>query len=181
MARLRHPNVVTVFDVSIDAQRPFIVMEMIEGGSLGDLIQRVGRLPVQQACSLVAQALRGVQAAHEQGVVHRDLKPDNILLTVDGVPKVTDFGIAHVEDLGMALTRTGTVMGTLAYMAPEQRTNARAADARSDLFAMGEPHCMWRLQAKNHLISTQPTFRMNYSKGFHRRSCDSNGLSVSGG
>lgn len=137
MARLRHPNVVTVFDVSVDAERPFIVMEMIEGGSLGDLIQRKGRLPVQESCSLVAQALRGVQAAHEQGVVHRDLKPDNILITVDGVPKVTDFGIAHVEDLGMALTRTGTVMGTLAYMAPEQRTNARAADARSDLFAMG--------------------------------------------
>jgi serine/threonine protein kinase len=137
MARLRHPNVVTVYDVSIDEARPFIVMEMIEGGSLADLIQLRGRLAVKRACELMIGALKGVQAAHDQGVVHRDLKPDNILLTLEGVPKVTDFGIAHVEDLGMALTRTGTVMGTLAYMSPEQRTSARDADARSDVFAMG--------------------------------------------
>jgi len=166
MARLRHPNVVTVFDVSVDEARPFIVMEMIEGGSLGDLIQKHGRLAVKLACDLVAGALQGVQAAHDQGVVHRDLKPDNILLTLEGIPKVTDFGIAHVDNLAMPLTRTGTVMGTLAYMSPEQRTSARDADARSDVFAMGatlyvaitgkEPFDIFATNVQDELLSGIP-------------------------
>lgn len=135
LARLRHPNVITVFDVGFDEEQPFIVMEIVEGGSLGDLIRRSVRLPVGRACGLLCGSLRGVQVAHDHGVVHRDLKPENILITVDGLPKVTDFGIAHVEDLG--LTRTGAVMGTLAFMAPEQYQDARHAEARSDIFAIG--------------------------------------------
>ena len=138
MAQLRHANVVTVYDVALEGEQPFIVMEFVEGGSLVDRVTAAGGgLPVAEACALMVGTLRGLQAAHDKGVVHRDIKPHNVLLEPDGTPKVTDFGIASVEDDTANLTKTGVAMGTLAYMPPEQRRSARQVDARADIYASG--------------------------------------------
>ena len=110
---------------------------MWRGGSLSDLIERDGGLGTQKALRLHCQVLDALAVAHANGVVHRDIKPQNILITRDGIPKVTDFGIARVTDQDRALTRTGAVMGTWGYMAPALRTDATKADARTDLYAVG--------------------------------------------
>jgi serine/threonine protein kinase len=137
MARLRHPNIVTVFDVGMEGERPFIVMELIEGGSLMDYIHLYGPADRMLAIEIMQGVLAGIELAHDRGVIHRDIKPHNVLLGDGGVPKVTDFGIARVEDREDSLTRTGTMMGTLAYMAPEQRRNARGVGAGADVYAAG--------------------------------------------
>lgn len=138
MAQLRHPNIVNVFDVSMEGDQPFIVMEYMQGGSLMDLVDEgQGGVEPRAACLLTAGLLRGLDCAHKSGVVHRDVKPHNVLLDEEGVPKVTDFGIARVKNDDSHLTKTGMVMGTLAYMPPEQRQSARQVDARSDVYAAG--------------------------------------------
>ncbi len=137
MARLRHPNIVTVFDVGMEGARPFIVMELIEGGSLMDYIELHGPADPKLAIEVMVGVLGGIGAAHDNGVIHRDIKPHNVLLADHGVPKVTDFGIARVEDRADSLTKTGAMMGTLAYMAPEQRRNARGVGAGADIYAAG--------------------------------------------
>ena len=137
MARLRHKNIVAVFDVGMDDGAPFIVMEVVNGGSLMDLLERKGAFAPRVAAQLMVGLLRGLEVAHENGVIHRDVKPHNVLVTKDGIPKLTDFGIARVEEQGRSLTRTGAVMGTLAYMAPEQRRSAKSIDVRADVYAAG--------------------------------------------
>jgi tRNA A-37 threonylcarbamoyl transferase component Bud32 len=137
MARLRHPNIVTVFDVGMEGSRPFIVMELIEGGSLMDYIERHGPTDPSLAIEVMQGVLGGLQVAHDNGVIHRDIKPHNVLLADGGQPKVTDFGIARVEDRQDSLTKTGAMMGTLAYMAPEQRRNARGVGVGADIYAAG--------------------------------------------
>jgi serine/threonine-protein kinase len=102
-----------------------------------DWVQHFGAMPARMACEVMDPVLAGLTAAHDAGVVHRDIKPHNILVTRRGVPKVTDFGIAHVTETDRSLTKTGVVMGTWGYMAPEQRTSARKVDARSDVYAVG--------------------------------------------
>lgn len=119
MARLQHPHIVTVHDVGAEDERLFIVMELVDGGSLMDRVRRVGALPPRLACELLADVLAALAFAHQHGVVHRDVKPHNVLLSRDGAVKVGDFGIAHLPDRDV--TRTGAVLGTLPYMAPEQR------------------------------------------------------------
>ncbi|MCB9741828.1 MAG: protein kinase [Alphaproteobacteria bacterium] len=137
MAAIRHPNVVEVYDVGQADGRAFFVMELMDGGSLEDYVRVGGRsLSPGQAVWAIDKVLDGLGAAHALGVVHRDIKPDNILLNIDGVPKLADFGIARVEDAQQKLTRTGSVLGTWAYMAPEQRTNAKGVDVRSDIYAV---------------------------------------------
>ncbi len=137
MARLKHPNVVTVFDVGMEGERPFIVMENIEGGSLMEYIQLHGPADITVAIEIMQGVLSGLGLAHDHGIIHRDIKPHNVLLAEQGVPKVTDFGIARVEDREDSLTKTGAMMGTLAYMAPEQRQNARGVGAGADIYAAG--------------------------------------------
>ena len=137
MAKISAPNVVRVFDFGQDGDRVFLVMEVVNGGSLMDRVEHGGPLPGDEAARLIAGALDGLSAAHAAGYVHRDVKPHNILLTRAGQPKLTDFGIAQAQASERNLTRTGTVMGTWAYMAPEQRTDAKRADPRSDLYSMG--------------------------------------------
>ncbi|MDP6932862.1 MAG: serine/threonine-protein kinase, partial [Myxococcota bacterium] len=137
MAMLRHPNIVTVYDVGMEGSRPYIVMEMISGGTLMELISDQGFLPVEQACGFIAGMLRGLHSAHEQGVVHRDVKPHNLLITSEGTPKLTDFGIARIMDSDHQLTKSGASLGTLAYMPPEQMNDAHLADFRADIFAAG--------------------------------------------
>ena len=138
MARLSHRNILKVFDVAEDGDRVFLVMELARGGALWDRVIAKGPLHPRLAVELVAEVAEALAVAHEHGVVHRDIKPQNILLTSEGLPRLTDFGIAQVQDpvLQQALTRTGTVMGTWAFMAPEQRTSARQVDPRTDLYAL---------------------------------------------
>lgn len=138
MARIQHPNIASVFDVGEDGDALFMVMELIPGGSLSDLVSRQGVLTPRQAAETFACVCDALQVAHEAGVIHRDIKPQNILVTREGVPKVTDFGIAHVEaDDAPSMTRTGSVMGTWGYMPPEQRAGARQLDGRTDVYAVG--------------------------------------------
>jgi serine/threonine-protein kinase len=134
-ARLSHPNVVRVFDVGEDGGRPFIAMEYVEGETLADLVARRGRLPVAEAATLGVQICAGLAAAHAAGLVHRDVKPQNLLLGTNGVLKLGDFGIA-VGYEGTRLTIAGTVLGTAGYLASEQ---ARGEDvtAAADIYAVG--------------------------------------------
>jgi serine/threonine protein kinase len=135
MARLHHPNIVTVHDIGSDGNRCFIVMEMLEGGSLMGRIEKFGVLPPKMAAAITADMVEALAVAHDNGVVHRDIKPHNVLLSMDNKPKITDFGIASVQQEDRSMTKTGAVMGTWAYMAPEQRISAKSADARADLYS----------------------------------------------
>ena len=138
MARMRHPNIVTVHDVGVDeGVQPYIIMELVRGGSVGDLLVSTGGQPPEVAGPILLSTLRGLQCAHETGIVHRDIKPDNILLTRGGVAKLTDFGIAQIESTDHAMTRTGAVLGTIAYMAPEQRRDSKGVTLKADLYSAG--------------------------------------------
>jgi serine/threonine protein kinase len=137
VARLQHPNITQVYEIGEHEGRPFFSMEFVDGGSLLDQIYET-RIPPRQAAQLIATLARAIHAAHEQGIVHRDLKPANILLTKNGVPKITDFGLA--KNLGEAAgqTRTGDVMGTPSYMAPEQAEGRlKHIGPGTDVYALG--------------------------------------------
>ncbi|GAA2757851.1 hypothetical protein GCM10009872_32110 [Actinopolymorpha rutila] len=136
-AQLSHRNVVAVFDVGEWSGRPFLVMELLDGRTLAAILAERGPLPPDDVRDLGAQAAAGLHAAHQAGVVHRDVKPSNLVRTQDGSLKVVDFGIARVlDEASTRLTRTGTIVGTASYLAPEQ-VRGRSADARSDLYALG--------------------------------------------
>ncbi len=135
-ARLGHPNVVGVRDVIERDHRVVLVMDLVEGLSLGGWLA-TNRPDLATAEAIFRGVLAGVAAAHALGIVHRDLKPENILLETGSlVPRVTDFGLARLDD-GESQTRTGAVMGTPAYMAPEQITDSKDVDARADMFSLG--------------------------------------------
>ncbi len=136
VAQLSHPNIVTVIDRGEQGDRQFIVFEYIEGENLKALVQRKGPLPEQQAVELTLQIAKALGFAHDHGLVHRDVKPQNVLLNGDGRAKVTDFGIARSLDVKGGLTQTGTVMGTSDYIAPEQARGQRV-DAQSDIYSLG--------------------------------------------
>jgi serine/threonine-protein kinase len=136
IARLNHPNIVTVIDRGDFQGRQFIVFELVPGDNLKDVVRRYGPLPVPEALALTHQIARGLSFAHEHGVVHRDVKPQNVLLDEGGSAKVTDFGIARSLEPGDGLTQTGTVLGTSDYVAPEQ-VSGRRVDARSDQYSLG--------------------------------------------
>ena len=135
VAQLSHPNIVTVIDRGEDGGRQFIVFEYIAGENLKQVVERTGPLPVRQVLELAIQIGRGLAFAHSAGLIHRDVKPQNVLLNGDGEAKVTDFGIARSLDVE-GVTRTGTVMGTSNYIAPEQATG-RPVDAQTDVYALG--------------------------------------------
>jgi eukaryotic-like serine/threonine-protein kinase len=136
LAQLNHPNIVTVIDRGEFEGRQFIVFEHVDGETLKSLIDREGPLPVDQALSLVHQIARGLAFAHEHGVVHRDVKPHNVLIDEGGVAKVTDFGVARSVDPADGLTETGALLGTSEYIAPEQ-ANGQRVDERSDQYSLG--------------------------------------------
>lgn len=136
-ARLNHPNVVAVYDFDEVDGRLRMVMELVPGKSLRDELTARGRLGIEEACRIAGQAATGLAAAHDQGVVHRDVKPGNLLLTDDRVVKVADFGIARAAaESASSLTTTGSVLGTTAYLAPERGTGSDAVPA-SDVYALG--------------------------------------------
>ena len=141
MAQVEHPHVVRVFDVGLDGRTPYLVMELVERASLDELVAD-GPMGPLEALDAMLQVCEGVQAAHRAGIVHRDIKPQNILVTADGRCKITDFGIAQVGH-ETRLTKTGSTMGTLGFMAPEQRYDAKSADVRADVFSLGAT--LWRL------------------------------------
>jgi serine/threonine-protein kinase len=133
-ASLVHPNAVTVFDSGEDSGAPFIVMECLPGRTLADEL-RDGPLPAERASQMVSEVLGALSAAHRLGIVHRDVKPGNLLVSADGSFKVADFGIAKSVD-ALDYTMTGEILGTAAYLAPE-RLDGRAATVRSDLYSLG--------------------------------------------
>jgi eukaryotic-like serine/threonine-protein kinase len=128
------PNTVTIFDVGDHEGRPYIVMEYLPGGSLADRLEREGAQPVGRSLDWLGQAAAALDAAHANGIVHRDVKPANLLLDNDERVKVADFGVASAADLG-SFTEAGTVVGTAGYLAPEQARGERATPA-SDLYAL---------------------------------------------
>ncbi len=143
MARVHHPNILTIYDVGTENGSLFIVTEYASRGSLADRVQRLGPLPPRLACACAVAIVDALDAAHRHGIVHRDVKPQNVLVTERGVVKLMDFGIAHVPDAAtFGMTVTGTRLGTLAYMPPEQRVDPRRVDARSDLYAAGATLCV---------------------------------------
>jgi eukaryotic-like serine/threonine-protein kinase len=134
-AKLSHPNIVTVIDRGEADGRQYIVFEYVDGQNLKQLIQSRGRLPVRNALELGIEIGRALAFAHAQGLVHRDVKPQNVLLG-GGDVKVTDFGIARSLDVNVGLTQTGTVLGTSEYISPEQATG-RGVDERTDVYSLG--------------------------------------------
>ena len=135
VARLSHPNVVAVYDQGADGQYLFLAMEYVPGRTLRALLRERGWLPWNEALGIMDPVLAGLSAAHQAGIVHRDVKPENVLITPDGRVKVVDFGLARAS-AAMGQTRAGVIIGSVAYIAPEQVTGA-ATDARTDVYAAG--------------------------------------------
>jgi len=136
MALLEHRNIVRVYDVGSDGNRVYIVMELVEGGSLVDRLEEHGPLPARQAVDVGLHVLAGLAVSHSRSIVHRDIKPHNVLLTSDGEVRVTDFGIARLAESNDNLTKTGAIMGTWGFMAPEQRADSKGVDVRADLYSV---------------------------------------------
>jgi WD40 repeat protein len=139
-AKLSHPNIVAAYDAEPAGDLHLLVMEYVEGVNLADYLAQKGPLPVALACHFIRQAALGLQHAHEQGMVHRDVKPQNLMLTRKGQVKILDFGLARLaSERGNrgGLTQAGSFMGTPEYVAPEQATDARAADIRADVYSLG--------------------------------------------
>ncbi|WP_405012655.1 protein kinase domain-containing protein [Kitasatospora sp. NBC_01539] len=136
-AMLVHPRIAMVFDSGVDHGSPYIVMELVQGRTLGRLLAEAGPLPVDRAVGIAAAVCEALEVAHGAGLVHRDVKPGNIMITDDGGVKVVDFGIARANSsAGQQLTQSAAVLGTAAYLSPEQAT-ASPLDGRSDLYAVG--------------------------------------------
>ncbi|HJR60215.1 MAG TPA: protein kinase, partial [Vicinamibacterales bacterium] len=132
--RLRHPNIVTIFDVGEYEGQPFIAMEYLPGETLAELIKRKAPLSLRRKLKLLEEVCDGLAYAHKSGIVHRDVKPANLMVEPDGVLKILDFGIVRIAESGM--TQAGMLVGTLNYMSPEQVSGAQV-DLRSDIFAVG--------------------------------------------
>jgi tetratricopeptide (TPR) repeat protein len=133
-ARINHPNIIAIYDISASLGKAYIAMEYVEGPNLARYLSKKGRLEPREAVNIIAQACSAIAAVHEAGITHRDIKPDNLLVSKGGLIKLTDFGLAKAADARM--TQAGTVMGTPSYMSPEQALG-KDADGRSDIYSTG--------------------------------------------
>ncbi len=140
MAKLDHPHIIRSYGVGQDHGFHYLAMEYVDGGSLQGVLKRQGKLSTGDATHVILACARALEHAHEFGVIHRDIKPDNILLTRKGVVKVADLGLAKALEENLGLTQSGVGAGTPHYMAPEQAVNAKYADVRSDIYSLG---CMF--------------------------------------
>jgi serine/threonine-protein kinase len=136
VAQLSHPHIVTVIDRGEDDGQQFIVFEYIDGENLKQLVARTGPLPTRRALELSVEIADALSFAHEHGLIHRDVKPQNVLVSPDGDAKVTDFGIARSLDVGHGVTQTGTVLGTSNYLSPEQASGKQTTQA-TDVYSLG--------------------------------------------
>ena len=136
-SHIDHPNVVRALEYGVLGGRPYLVMEFVDGESLGQRIERDGRIPEAEAIRIIALAAQGLHHAHKSGMVHRDIKPDNIMITKDGQIKLLDLGLVKEADNDVNLTRTGRGLGTPHFMAPEQFRNAKNADVKCDIYSLG--------------------------------------------
>jgi serine/threonine-protein kinase len=154
-AQIQHANVVAVYDHGFDRGVHFLIMEFVDGGTLANRIEESGRLPWRQAAAVLVQVGQALALLKEHGIVHRDIKPANILVTADGVAKLADLGLARQEDPGEGeqslLTMRGTMMGSPAYMAPEQARDAATASHPADVYSLGATFY--------HAVTGQPPFR----------------------
>ncbi|MAC55541.1 MAG: hypothetical protein CME31_23605 [Gimesia sp.] len=141
-AHLRHENIVSVYDAGEEDGYLYIALEYVEGTDLHNLINKRNRIPVRRSLEIITQVTEALSHAYQQGIVHRDIKPANILIRLDGVVKLTDLGLARSIDdnTETSITRAGTTVGTVDYMAPEQARDSKAADIRSDIYSLG---CTW--------------------------------------
>jgi len=157
VAQLSHPNILQIYDMGQgDGGLYYIAMEIAGGGSLADLVKRPEPVSEQDAAGYIRQAASGLQAAAEQGISHRDIKGENILMAGDGTVKIADFGLARAAQSSVQLTREGTIMGTPQYMPPEQWKDARICDIRSDLYALGVTY--YRMLTKQYPFHGPETF-----------------------
>src|SRR5262245_57108624 len=153
LAALNHPHIAGIYGVDTTGDTMFLVLELVEGETLADRISRGGAIPISEAMAIARQIAEALQAAHDKGIIHRDLKPGNVALTADNQVKVLDFGLAKAMEgapaaqsslpgasmsptLSLAMTEAGFILGTAAYMSPEQ-AKGRPADKRSDVWAFG--------------------------------------------
>ena len=136
VAQLQHPSIVTVIDRGQEGDSQYIVFEYVDGENLKELVVRKGRLDLREALQIAIEIAQALAFAHEHGLVHRDVKPQNVLLNGDGGAKVTDFGIARALDVETGMTQTGTVLGSSNYIAPEQ-ASGRPVDAKTDVYSLG--------------------------------------------
>jgi serine/threonine protein kinase len=136
-SKLNHPNIVQALDYGDAPLGHYLVMEFVEGETLGQRVEREGAIPEAEAIRIIAQVAQGLHRAHKQNLVHRDVKPDNILLGPDGVAKLADLGLVKEADTDLNLTKTGRGLGTPHFMAPEQFRHAKFADPRCDIYSLG--------------------------------------------
>lgn len=136
VAALNHPNVVHIYYTGEQDGLPYFVMECIEGETLADLVRDKGTLTSKEAAGILMQAAKGLASAHDRGIIHRDVKPSNLMIDPSGTVKITDFGIALARDIGDKLTTTGQFVGTTGYVSPEV-FQGRTVDSRSDIFSLG--------------------------------------------
>jgi serine/threonine protein kinase len=164
--RFRHPGAVEIRDIDVTEDgAPFLVMELLVGESLGDRMQRLGKLPVGEVLRHAEQVLDVLAAAHEQGIIHRDIKPANLFITTEGRLKVLDFGLARIHEVSVEdglFTKEGTALGTTPYMPPEQ-ARGRGIDERADLFSVGAT--MFRLLTGRYLHNATTAFDLLLQMG----------------